>query len=59
MGLKLNPFTGEFDFVGEDNFSYDNVTKPITIPVNQQMIVSDELVISTGDLVVVGTLVLI
>ena len=41
-----------------NNFSYENIARPLTIPINQQMIVVDWLEIN-DELTINGTLVLI
>ena len=64
MSYKFNPFTGNFDEVRDlsstRNFSYEDIRESITIPLYQQMIVADTLVIDNNfDLTINGTLVLI
>lgn len=51
MGLKLNPFTGKFDIVNDNNFSFNNIPAQsyLRIPTNQQMLVYKELV-NSGDI---------
>ena len=67
MAFKFNPFTGNFDIVGSssggtspDNFSYSqiNLGDTKTIPVNQQMILHQNIEIN-GTLIIDGTLVII
>lgn len=55
-----NPFSGTFDFVGggsgptsADNFSYTKVETLVTIPENQEMVVSSPIVVD-GTLEVTG-----
>ncbi len=63
MAYKFNPFTGTLDIVGTggsssaDNFSYDEVHTPITIPEYQQMAVFGSIIIE-DELIIEGTLVL-
>lgn len=58
MGLKLNPFTGKFDIVNDNNFSFNNIPAQsfLRIPTNQQMLVYGDFV-NDGDLVNDGSLV--
>lgn len=58
MGLKLNPLTGKLDLVSKENFSYNYIpeTQTKTIPVNQQMIVYEDISID-GVLIIEGELV--
>ena len=67
--FKFNPFTGNFDMVGDgggggspspDNFSYEKIiaSVTVTIPLNQQMIVNQNIQVD-GTLVANGTLVII
>ncbi len=43
--IKFNPFTGNFDLVNPDNFSYQVIPAGFTatIPTYQQMFVLDEI----------------
>lgn len=60
MSFKFNPFTGTLDLVTPPNFSYDKILtgSTVTIPLNQQMVVSETIEID-GTLVLDGTLVVI
>lgn len=59
MGLKLNFQTGKFDFVNDNNFSFNNIPEDsyLRIPENQQMLVYKELV-NNGDIQNDGDLVI-
>jgi hypothetical protein len=58
MSYKLNPFTGNFDLVTPDNFSYNQINKKVIIPIDQEMIVCDDIEISS-DVEIIGDLVAI
>lgn len=64
MGFKFNPFTGNFDLVGEagditvlgeDNFSYIKVEsgQDVVVPLNQEMVYRNDLMVE-GNLMVRG-----
>lgn len=57
--IKFNPFTGQFDFVNPDNFSYNEIPSgfTVTIPQYQQMFVLDQIDID-GTLNIDGELAL-
>ena len=48
--LRLNLIEGSFDFVTDNNFSYESIPTPknFEIPSNQQMIVREEFTIEPG-----------
>jgi hypothetical protein len=59
--LIINPTTGLFDLVNpsggsssSDNFSYDYVSSILIIPIHQQMLIYDELVLDTGASVILN-----
>jgi len=60
MSFAFNPFTGTFDIVNGDNFSYNKILASTTliIPLNQQMIVHGRLKIE-GRLIIKGRLTII
>ena len=55
----VNPINGEFDFVSDNNFSYENVPvgKKLTIPANNQMVVHDEFQVD-GEVDLKGSIIL-
>lgn len=65
MGIKFNPFTGNFDFVGTgstgssvDNFSYKNIETGVTVevPETQEMLLQSDIMVD-GDLFSSGNVV--
>jgi len=60
MAIALNPITGKLDMVRPDNFSFYEILEGqiLTIPIYQQMIVKDEILVS-GDLAVNGQMVVL
>lgn len=60
MGLKFNFQTGKFDNVNDNNFSFYEILEGqfLTIPIYQQMIIKDEILVS-GDLLINGQMVVI
>ena len=62
MGIKLNPFTGKLDLISKDpdNFSYNYIVdgKTITVPVNQQMLIYEDLNLD-GILIVDGEVIIL
>ena len=57
--VALNPLTGEFDLVTDNNFSYESVPSPkvLTIPENHQMVVHEEFDLE-GELRLDGSLII-
>ncbi len=60
MKIIFNALTGEFDYIKNDNFSYNIIptNNTVTILLNQQMVVDDEIDI-VGDLIIDGELAVI
>ena len=58
MAWRFNPFTGKFDKVSKDNFSYKTIPEGVTVevPINQEMITHSELIVA-GELVLEGGVV--
>lgn len=57
--VTINPLTGDFDIITDNNFSYESVPsgKKLEIPENMQMAVHDEFILD-GDLDLEGSLIL-
>lgn len=57
--MTINPLTGKFDLVSDNNFSYEQIpnNKKLLIPDNHQMAVYDEFIIE-GELVLEGALIM-
>jgi hypothetical protein len=60
MSIVFNPFSGNFDFTKNDNFSIKNIPEgcSICIPENQQMIVYGPMLIE-GEFFVLGEVVIL
>lgn len=58
MSVTFNPFTGNFDFVGEEPYNYYNVpaNDVVFVPINTEHHVTDNLTL-IGDMIVEGRLV--
>lgn len=60
MAIALNPLTRNFDIFKPDNFSFYEIPQgqSLTIPIYQQMIIKDEILVS-GDLFINGQMVVL
>lgn len=57
--ITINPFTGELDYITDNNFSYQSVPlgKTLKIPANMQMTVFNGFIVD-GVLNLIGSLIL-